>query len=373
MRYKIPFIKPIFPDAKEIIEDYKDIVESNHFTNFGPYEKKLSSEVAKYVGDKVYATTIANCTLGIEVVVNALFDEKKEKVIMPSFTFAAGAEVLIKSGFQPVFIDIEKDSWQPSILQAEKFIKANRADIAGILLCNIFGVGNKNIQYWEALAKLNKLPIIIDTAAGFGSEYSPNEKVGARGDCEVFSLHATKPFAVGEGGLITSTNQGLIEKIRSLQNFGFDKDRVVRNLGTNAKLQELNCAIGLRQLAKLDNILSTRREVLRKLKDRLIPHGFDFQINDELSTVPFASVATRNSKDADNIYKNLIHHGVEARRYYSPPLHKQLLLRKYSHLVGKMSVTESLSSRIISVPVIQDMNSREIDYIANIIIGSKKG
>jgi len=133
----------------------------------------------------------------------------RKKVLLPSFTFAAGAEAILRSGFEPLFIDVDRKSWQPNIEQAEQILTESD-DIAGILLCNVFGVGNTNITEWEKLASKFAKPLIIDSAAGFGSKYFDEEKVGTRGDCEIFSMHATKPFAIGEGGLVVSKNEKLL-------------------------------------------------------------------------------------------------------------------------------------------------------------------
>lgn len=371
MKYKIPFIKPNFPDTEHIIADYIQTVESNWFTNFGPFEQKLSATTAKYIGDQAHATTISNCTLGLEASIELLFDRKKKKALVPSFTFAAGPSALIRAGFTPVFIDIERDSWQPSINQASELLADSSADYAGILLCNIFGVGNQSIAAWEKLAKKYKIPLIIDTAAGFGSRYDKNEKVGLRGDCEVFSFHATKPFAVGEGGLVVSRDEEFIRKVRSWQNFGFEQDRNVHRIGTNAKMQEINAAVGLRQLKGYETRLSERRKSLKKYKELLAGKGFTFQQNDELSTIAFVSILTSSASIANKTFDRLHEHSVEARRYYTP-LHQQPTLLALSEAPLSLDVTEDVASRIISLPLHDYMSEEYIRYVTDVLINDNK-
>ena len=368
MKYKIPFIRPAFPAAEVLQDDYRKIIDSNWFTNFGPYEKQFSSGAAAYLGGATYVTTIANCTLGLDAAIAVLFDASKSKVIMPSFTFAAGPEMLIRNGFTPVFIDIDDATWQPDIEQAKEVIKNEAGAIAGILLCNIFGVGNECVDDWEKLANDYGIPLVIDSAAGFGSEYRSGEKIGSRGDCEVFSLHATKPFAVGEGGLIASKNPQLIEKLRSFQNFGFQADRNIHLIGTNAKMQEINCAIGVRQLETYEERLENRRQTLRQYKSALSPKGFNFQQNDELSTVPFASILAPTGAMADKIFTHLTDCGIEVRRYYAP-LHLQEGLREYVSIPpDPLKVTEDIASRMLSIPVHDRMSQSDIDYIVQVIV-----
>jgi dTDP-4-amino-4,6-dideoxygalactose transaminase len=353
-----------------MVKDYQNIVKSNWYTNFGPYEKKLSKEAAEYVSVGIFATTVTNCTLGLDLAISLLFDATKTQVLVPSFTFAAGPEMLIRNGFKPVFLDIEQKTWQMSIKQAENILSSDDSDIAGILLCNIFGVGNPKIDEWEALAAKYNKKMIVDSAAGFGSKYDENEIIGGRGDCEVFSLHVTKPFAVGEGGIITSTNEDFINDARSLQNFGFESDRMVHRIGTNAKMQEINCAIGIRQLAKLRSKIEKRQELLAIYKEKLEIHGFIFQANDHLSTVAFVSTLVPIGNDTDRVQQILINSSVEARRYYTPALHLHKAIMEHSSIAESLVFTEEVSNRIISLPLLNDMSENDIDEICNTLIGA---
>lgn len=373
VKYKIPFIKPHFPDANDLVKDFCEICENNWFTNFGPFEKELCLQISNLYHDESHVTTIANATLGIQAAVDVLMNNKSDKldVLIPSFTFAAGPEVLIRSGFRPVFMDIDKSNWQPSFEQACAYLDKNHRKVGGILLCNIFGVGNADVGKWELLASNYKLPLIIDSAAGFGSSYTENEKIGLHGDCEIFSMHATKPFSVGEGGLIISRSPSLIKRIRDYQNFGFDDNRNISTLGTNAKLQELSCAIGLRQLDDFNRRLTLRRQTLFLYKKYLEPIGFEFMENDSLSAVCFASLLAPSSEQAIDIERELITNGVEVKRYYSP-LHFQKAISEYSTLAGSMKITENVYSRILSLPVHDEMSEADVLYITGIIIRAIK-
>lgn len=372
MKYRIPFIRPSFPDSQTLSRDFKSIKDSNWFSNFGPLEKKFSRVSGEFISTNAYATTVANATLGIQIAVNLLFvkSSTKKEVIMPSFTFAAAPEVLIFAGYKPVLIDIQPDSLQPNYKQAVDYLKNNKTKVAGILISNSFGVGNKDIDKWEAIASDNNLPLVIDSAAGFGSRYSQNEKLGTRGDCEIFSFHATKPFAVGEGGLVVSKDTEIISNLRSLQNFGFEKDRLIHRVGTNAKLQEFSCAIGLRQLEGFSERIIRRQNVLQRYKDGLSGAGFKFQYNDNLSTVPFVSILAKNSQLADAVYSNLHSDEIEARRYYTP-LHTQEVIKSKSIIPYNLKATEDIASRILSLPVYDYMEEEEINIVVSSILSAE--
>lgn len=368
MSYKVPFIKPSFPSAKDLVNDYEQIVDSNWFTNYGPFEQRFRKELKSYLKLPVEICTVANATLGLAVVFEALLTKtpSKRKVLMPSFTFAAGAGVLVNMGYEPVFIDIDAN-WQPDIEQARRYLDINEDRVAGILLCNVFGVGNRDVSKWESLASEYNLPLVIDSAAGFGSKYTKNEYVGGRGDCEIFSLHATKPFCVGEGGLIVSKNKKLIELCKSLTNFGFNSDRKVELAGTNAKLQEISCAIGLRQLKGLQKRIEGRQRSLEYYKQRLQPHGFIFQSNDELSTVPFVSVFVLSKSTLQNVSKSLSENEIEHKFYYDP-LHTQPAFEKYTLDTILLETTNFMAGRTISLPLHDNMKRLTIDKIVDSII-----
>ncbi|HEY8886546.1 MAG TPA: DegT/DnrJ/EryC1/StrS family aminotransferase [Candidatus Microsaccharimonas sp.] len=373
MKFDIPFIKPSFPSEKVVGEDYSKIIESNWFTNFGPFEQSFRQKVEKYIGNNTHAVTVSNATMGLDIAISALFinDLGKKKVLMPSFTFAAGAEMLIAHGLEPVFIDIDSDTLQPSFSQAKEYLAENPHESAGILLCNIFGVGNPDILLWEELARKHELPIIIDSAAGFGSEYLNGEKIGSRGDCEIFSLHATKPFAVGEGGLIITKNEELASRMRELTNFGFNSKKEIGNIGTNAKMQEFNAALGIRQLEDFDLRLVHRRESLAEYKKRLEPYGLTFQVNDHVSTIPFASVILPNGISSEHILGKLHSGSVEARKYYKP-LHRESEITRKSDNVHDLTTTNVVYGSILSLPVHDNMGIEVIDKISSIIIGELK-
>lgn len=366
---KVPFIKPRFPSADEISSDYRAIVESNWFTNFGPYERELRQKVKEFIDQEVYVATAANATLAIDIASRVFFQNNpKKQIIVPSFTFAAGPAVLIQQGLTPVFIDIEETTLQPDVMQARVYIENNRDLVGGILLCNIFGVGNRNVAEWESVAKEFDLPLIIDSAAGFGSRYDETEFIGARGDCEIFSLHATKPFSVGEGGLIVSKDKKFIDQVCYLENFGFDENRNITAIGTNAKLQELNCAIGIRQLANFKDRLRYRQASLAFYKELLEPKGYVFQNNDEYSTVAFVSTIAPTRLAADQSEESLKENDIEVKKYYAP-LHNYSVLSDRSIIDGDLRITNDVAGRILSLPLHDDMDKELIEKICKHIVG----
>ncbi|MCA2305803.1 DegT/DnrJ/EryC1/StrS family aminotransferase [Mycobacterium intracellulare] len=373
MPAEIPFIRPSFPVPAELAEDFDAIVRTNWYTNFGPKERQFAHALGEYLGRDLHVATLANGTLALIAALHvALGPGTRDRyLLMPSFTFVAVAQAAQWTGYRPWFIDIDLETWQPSVASASAVLESSRDQVAGILLPNVFGVGNPDIDAWEKLAADWNLPIVIDSAAGFGSAYADGRRVGGRGTCEIFSFHATKPFAVGEGGALVSRDPQLVEQTHRFQNFGFDESRECTQLGMNGKLQEISAAIGLRQLVGLDRRLASRRKVFDCYRTELGSVGLQFQPNAGASSLCFVSACCASAGHKAAVLAALQEQAVQARDYYNPPLHLQ------PHFVADpqmrsadLPATVDICSRIVSLPVHDDMSS---DDVARIVAAVQKG
>lgn len=373
MPAEIPFIRPSFPMPAELAEDFEAIVQANWYTNFGPKEREFAGALGAYLGPDLHVATLANGTLALIAALQVTLGPgtRDRYLLMPSFTFVAVAQAAQWTGYRPWFIDIDPETWQPSIASAGAVLESSREHVAGILLPNVFGVGNPDIDAWEKLAAEWQLPIVIDSAAGFGSAYADGRPVGGRGACEIFSFHATKPFAVGEGGALVSRDPELIEMTHRFQNFGFEASRDCTQLGMNGKLQEISAAIGLRQLVGLDRRLASRRKVFDCYRAELAQFGLQFQPNAEASSLCFASVCCTSAGQKAAVLASLSEHAIQARDYYNPPLHRQKYFVSDSELQSAdLPATEDICSRIVSLPVHDDMAS---DDVARVLAAVQKG
>lgn len=371
---EIPYIRPSFPGPDELAEDFKEIVHNNWYTNFGPKERQFAHALTTYLGGGLHVATFANGTLALIAAVDATFGpgRRDRYLLTPAFTFIAVAEAALWVGYRPWFVDIDPDTWQPSVPSARAVLESARDQIAGILLTNAFGVGNPQVGAWEDLAAEWELPVVLDSAAGFGSMYADGNPVGGRGSCEIFSFHATKPFAIGEGGALVSRDQRLVDHALHFQNFGFDASRACASLGLNAKLQEINAAIGLRQLVGLDDRLATRRDVLERYRTELTGLGLRFQPNAEVSSLCCGSACCASAEQQVAVLASLHESRVQARDYYNPPLHRHPYFMAHPELIASadLSVTEDVCSRIVSLPIHDNMPP---DDVARIISAVKNG
>jgi dTDP-4-amino-4,6-dideoxygalactose transaminase len=383
MPSEIPFIRPNFPGPAELTEDFGDIARANWFTNFGPKEQQFGRALGEYLGPDLHVATLANGTLALLAALNATVGPgtRDRYLLMPSFTFIAVPQAAVWAGYRPWFIDIDPDTWQPSASSARAVLERSRDRVAGILSANALGVGNPRIGDWENLAAEWDLPLVIDSAAGFGSAYADGARVGGRGACEIFSFHATKPFSIGEGGALVSRDPRIVEQTNTFQNFGFGGfwgaagARECMDLGINAKLQEINAAIGLRQLVGLDDRLGSRRNVLEHYRSPLTRSGLRFHPNAEASSVWCASVCCESAEQQGAVIASLREHAIQPRDYYNPPLHLHpyFVANREWVAAADLSVTEDICSRIVSLPVHDYMAPEDAARVLAAVQGGVRG
>ena len=367
MKYDpVPFIKPLFPDTNKLAAEYERIKLNNWYTNCGPNENNFREEIEKYIGQSTHAATFNNATSALLAAIIGCLGrgDSTKYIVVPSFTFVAGPQAIVWCGYKPLFFDINPSTLQMDINGFDSMPNDIKNKIAGILFCNTFGVGDPGIDRWVEVSKDYKIPLMVDSAAGFGSRYEDGTYLGARGDCEIFSFHATKPFAIGEGGAVVSKNKKLIDKLYAIQNFGFNNNRDSTELGFNGKLQEINAAIGLLQLKDFRNRLSVRQNTVREYKKSLEPKGYKFQDNIENSSACFVNIICKSSVDKNNVLINLTNGGIQARDYYNPVVHKQDYFR-HTPTPIKLKQTDDVASKIISLPVHDNMSIEIIERITS--------
>ena len=366
---EIPFIRPRYPGPAELAKDLDEILHANWYTNFGPKERLFARAIGEYLGQDLHVATIANGTMALIAALHATVGHgtRNQYLLMPSFTFVAVAQAALWAGYRPWFIDIDAQTWQPSASSARAVLESSRDRVAGILLANVFGVGNPQIGVWEDLAAEWDLPIVLDSAAGFGSAYMDGRPVGGRGACEIFSFHATKTLAIGEGGAVVSRDPRLIEQIREFQNFGFGPQGCTQ-LGINGKMPEVSAAIGLRQLGGLDHRLASRRNVFNRYCAELSDVGVRFQPNADTSSLCFASACCQSADHKAAVLASLRQGAIRAHDYYNPPQHLQPFFVANPELVrsADLSNTQDLCSRIVSLPIHDYMAP---DDVARVIAG----
>jgi dTDP-4-amino-4,6-dideoxygalactose transaminase len=371
---KVRFQRPRLPPA-DAIEDYFRISrEAAWFSNDGPCAQLLSDRLSSRLGDGLHCVLVANGTLGLMVALRALTEARHttaHEVAVPSFTYIATVSAILWAGLKPVFVDVDADGWHAEPASLQVAVEERGDSLACLLPCSTFGTAPalETRRAWEDLARRAGLPLLVDSAAGLGSTDKTGQPLGSQGDAEIFSMHATKPFAVGEGGLIVTQSADLAKRMRQMIRFGLDAARMLPGpAGLNAKMSELHAATGLAVLDRFDEWLGQRRASATRIVDALSPHGFRFQLNAAHSSWQFVPTLAPDASTRTRILVEAEAAGVEMRNYHQP-LHLMGPLRRHE-TIGGLEVTRELGARIVSLPMANDLDDASLNCICLSVLGA---
>ena len=279
MKKHIPISKPYFNKQEEKV--ISDVIRSGWVMQ-GPRVSEFEEEFAKYVGSK-YAVAVSSGTAALHLSLLAIGVKAGDEVIIPSFSFIATANSVVHCGASPVFIDIDQRTYNIDPKRVEEYlanaVKKNSKKIKAIMPVHQLGMP-ADMDYIMTIAKKYNLYVVEDAACALGSEYK-GRKAGNIGDVGCFSFHPRKIITTGEGGMITTNDKRIAEKVRLLRNHGMTISPHERNkkvtikkeeyplVGYNYRMTDLQGAIGLVQMEKLEYILNKRRAIARRYNSLL--------------------------------------------------------------------------------------------------------
>jgi dTDP-4-amino-4,6-dideoxygalactose transaminase len=362
------FQTPQQPPAEAVERYFRLSRESRWFANDGPCARLLSERLSDWLGGRLQCIPVANGTLGVMVALRALTENHPpaREVAVPSFTYVATVSAILWAGLTPVFVDVDADHWHTAPVALSQVIDERGRSLACLLPCSSFGTAppRETQRAWSDLARDAGLPLLVDSAAGLGSIDDAGDLLGGHGDAEVFSMHATKPFAIGEGGLVTTRRADLANRVRQLLRFGLDEERALAGApGLNGKMSELHAATGLAVLDQFDEIVSRRRASAARIVEALLPGGFTFQLNAASSSWQFVPALAPSAGAQKRLLAKAPESDVEVRDYYRP-LHLMAPLRGYK-TIGDLEVTTELAGRIVSLPMANDLDDQSLDRICS--------
>jgi dTDP-4-amino-4,6-dideoxygalactose transaminase len=370
----VRFQTPELPSAEEVERHFLLSRKARWFANDGPCARLLSARLSEWLGSGLHCIPVANGTLGVMVALRTLTENRPpnaREVAVPSFTYVATVSAILWAGLQPVFVDVDADHWHAAPASLQRIIEQRGRSLACLLPCATFGTAPpvETQRAWADLAGQSGLPLLVDSAAGLGSINEAGSPLGGHGDAEVFSMHATKTFAVGEGGLITTRRSDFANRVRQMLRFGLDESRtLVGPPGLNGKMSELHAATGLAVLDRFDEIIRRRRSSAARIVEALSPGGFTFQVNSANSSWQFVPALAPDAAVQTRLLASAQASGVELRDYYRP-LHLMPPLRGYE-TVGHLEVTTELAERIVSLPMANDLDDRSVDRICLAALGA---
>lgn len=363
----IRFQNPIFPPS-DAIERYLRLSRDAHwYSNFGPCAELLRERLTAATGRP--CVVVANATVGLMVSIAALRGPEREprEALVPSFAFAASAQCAVWNGLRPIFVDVGGEDWHldPDALEAALSARGDR--VAVVIALSSLGVppppGVR--RRWEEICARAQVPLVVDSAAGYGAIAEDGVAIGGQGDIEVVSFHALKSVSAGEGGAVFCRDEELAATVSQLVNFTFDDDhQALRADGMNAKLSEPAAAIALASLDELPTSLSRRREHAERIAARL-PAGFDLQEGYERGTWQFFPVAAPDAATRERILAEGAKRSIGLRTYYDP-LHRMPAFASHEQ-ADDLAVTNELVTRMLSLPMAVELESDAVERIVTLV------
>lgn len=354
----IPVLRPLLPSADAIFPYLKKIDENRWYANFGPLVTSLERRLEElFRVEHGSIVTASNGTAALTNVMRAMNLPQGSFCIVPSWTFIAVPAAARAVGLKPYFVDVDEKTWALDPENVKKAIAKIPGKVSSLIYVAPFGSVPPTSK-WDEFYKETGIRVIIDCAAGFDVA-SKNPEIFSENIPMMVSLHATKTFGVGEGGVIICKNKEFIRQVRQMSNFGFSGSRMITISGTNGKMNEYNAAVAN---AELDNWPNKRTKWQRitdyyidKLKKLSIPY---FLSSEYISSTCNILVPHGSS---DSVISNLAGKGVEARKWWFHGCHRQFAY--LDCLYDQLPITEKLVGSVVGLPFYVDISDEDIDYV----------
>lgn len=358
----IPLARPevLEPDIEAVV----NVLRSSRLSQ-GPVLRAFEDSLAAYL-NVADAVAVNSGTSALQIALRAFEIQEGDEVVLPSLSFMAVTNAVLASRATPVYVDVAPGTLNMDPEKVEPLLSSRTK---AIIVVHSFGYAARTDKI-IALARKHGLFVIEDACEAIGGELN-GQKVGSLGDVGMFAFYPNKQITTGEGGALVTQSPVLAEKFRRLVNQGRapSSDWLQHtDLGYSYRLSDINCALGLQQLSRIENILN-RREALAQLYKRYLKNSSDVQLyqavaNSRTSWFAFPILLPEGMGQAnrDEIWRELKETGIETARYF-PPAHLQPVMKKYEFRCGDLSETMSVSPRLLCLPFFNSLQEVEIELV----------
>ena len=360
---KIPLAKP------EILEsDIAAVVEvlRSSYLSQGPILHAFEEALAAYLG--VAHTIVVNSgTSALQLALRTLGIKEGDEVILPSFSFMAVTNAVLNEKAIPVFVDICPNTFN---IDPAKLATALSAKTRAIIMVHSFGYPAQTHKIID-FARRHSLQVIEDACEAIGTEIN-GRKAGTLGDIGIFAFYPNKQMTTGEGGALVTNSAMTAEALRRLRNQGRQSSPEWFQhieVGYSYRLSDINCALGLQQLSRIEQVLSRREALARSYEERLKRNGnltlyTKESKNDRISwfTYPVLLAENFHQRDRDQVWANLKQAGIECGRYF-PPAHLQPVMHTVPFRCGDLSETVSIAGRLLCLPFFNSLEENQIECV----------
>lgn len=362
MRVPILDLKAQYATYKgEAARAINDVCESQSFA-LGPAVAEFEQKIAAYCGSK-YAIGVSSGSDALLVSLMALGIGPGDEVITTPFTFFATAGSIARLGAKPVFVDVDRDSYNiDTSLIEEKITDKTRA----IIPVHLFGQAAQMKPIMD-IAQRHKVSVIEDAAQAIGASQD-GTMCGNFGDCGCFSFYPSKNLGCfGDGGLVTTNREDLAEKIKMLRNHGQDSTYFYKVIGGNFRLDGIQGAVLSVKLKYVDQWNEKRRQHAA-LYDNLFADSPVRPPRIDSNNVSIYHQYTVAVPERDQLQKLLAEHRIGSAVFYPRPLHLQDCFKELGYKKGDFAVAERLCSEVLSLPVYPELASEQIEYVGRTVL-----
>lgn len=360
---RIPLARPdITPDdIREVVK----VLRSPYICQ-GPQQEAFQKAFAGYIGTR-YAEAVNSGTSALHLVMRSFGIGEGDEVITSPYSFIASSNCILFTGARPVFVDIDPGTLNMDPAQIEK--KITRRTKA-ILAVHVFGMPADMFQI-NKIARKHNLVVIEDACEAIGAEIR-GKKAGSFSDAAVFAFYPNKQITTGEGGMIVTDRKAVADMCRSLKNQGRDPSRKQSGflrLGHGYRISDINCALGLSQLSRIEKILERREKVARMYHQNLsqiegispLPEQAGYRRSWFVYMVRLA--ADFDAQKKKKIIQGLARKGISCGEYFDP-IHLEPFYKKmFGYRPGDYPLTENMSERIFALPFYPRMTRSEIAFV----------
>ena len=325
----------------------------------GPRTQEFEKQFASFVGTK-YAIATTSGTTALHLGLLALGVGNGDEVIIPSFSFIASVNSILFCNAKPVFCDVDPRTFNIDPSKIEGLITPNTKAIMPV---HLYGQ-SADMNPISEIAEKHNLSVIGDAAQAHGAKYNGN-MIGSTGDLECFSFYPTKNMTTSEGGMVTTNNKELYEKVDSIRNHGREKTKwgyEHGRLGYNYRMTDICAAIGLEQLKKLPGFINKRRENARYFDENLRNVEIPYVLNNAEHAYHQYTI---KCNDRENLINKLKENEIGFGIYYPKPLHRYSHLERYGH--DDLKTSEALCQEVLSLPVHPALTHEDLEKIVNVI------
>lgn len=367
MNKNINVTRSSMPEFEEYCEEIKDLWESRWLTNNGAKHQQLEKDLKAYLNTE-NIVLYTNGHLALEQIIAAMGFEKGSEIITTPFTFVSTTHAIVRNGLVPVFCDVNDVDYTIDVTKIEELITDKTCAIVPVHVYGNFC----DVEEIDRIAKKHGLKVIYDAAHAFGAKYNGVQSANF-GDASMFSFHATKVFNTIEGGSVCFKDASLYNTLTEMKGFGQHGQEECLYIGTNAKMNEFQAAMGICNLRHIDDEIAKRKLAAGRYRERLSNiDGIKLcpeQKNVVSNYAYFPVVFDGYKYTRDEVFSLFAENNIIARKYFYPLTSDFACYKKLPSANSNTPVAKKLADSVLCLPLYADLTLEQVDHICDILLG----